>query len=51
VRLVRAYAVLGETVRRDQTLGQARARFAGRADALAALSAAARAAPASRTGR
>jgi len=50
VRLVRAYAVLGETARRDQSLGQARARFADRPDVLAALADAGRAAPTLRTG-
>lgn len=37
VRLVRAYAVLGETDRRDAALAEARRRFAGRADVLGAL--------------
>ena len=41
VRLVRAYAVLGEIDRRDAALSEARRRFAGKADALAALGAAA----------
>jgi cytochrome c-type biogenesis protein CcmH len=50
VRLVRAYAVLGETARRDQSLGQARARFADRPDVLAALAAAGHTAPTPRTG-
>ena len=40
VRLVRAYTVLGETGRRDAALAEARKRFAGRADVLAALDAA-----------
>ena len=40
VRLVRAYAVLGETDRRDAALAAARSRFAGHADVLAALDAA-----------
>jgi cytochrome c-type biogenesis protein CcmH len=42
VRLVRAYAVLGETDRRDAALAEARRRFAGRADVLSALDAATR---------
>jgi cytochrome c-type biogenesis protein CcmH len=46
VRLVRAYAVLGETDMRDAALSQARARYAGRTDILAALNAAANATPA-----
>jgi cytochrome c-type biogenesis protein CcmH len=45
VRLVRAYAVLGDAADRDQALAAARARYAGRPDELAALAAAARAAP------
>jgi cytochrome c-type biogenesis protein CcmH len=45
VRLVRAYAVLGDTTRRDAALAQARARYAGHPDILGALDAAARAAP------
>jgi cytochrome c-type biogenesis protein CcmH len=45
VRLVRAYAVLGEAGKRDAALSQARSRFAGRSDVLAALGEAARAAP------
>jgi cytochrome c-type biogenesis protein CcmH len=45
VRLVRAYAVLGETTRRDQALQTAGARFAGRPDVLAALAAAAKTGP------
>jgi cytochrome c-type biogenesis protein CcmH len=40
VRLVRAYTVLGETDRRDAALAEARSRYAGRADVLAALTAA-----------
>jgi cytochrome c-type biogenesis protein CcmH len=40
VRLVRAYAVLRETDRRDAALAQARARYAARPDVLRALSAA-----------
>jgi cytochrome c-type biogenesis protein CcmH len=49
VRLVRAYAVLGETDRRDQALAAARSRYAGRPDILAQL-AAARDVPANTTG-
>jgi len=45
VRLVRAYAVLRETDQRDLALANARRRYAGRADVLAQLSAAAAAAP------
>jgi cytochrome c-type biogenesis protein CcmH len=37
VRLVRAYSVLGETDRRDAALADARRRYAGHADILAAL--------------
>ena len=51
VRLVRAYAVLGQTDRRDQALGQARARFAGRPEVLAALAAAGRATPTPKAGQ
>ena len=40
VRLVRAYAVLGEADRRDQALAAARSRYAGRPDILAQLAAA-----------
>jgi cytochrome c-type biogenesis protein CcmH len=40
VRLVRAYAVLGETDRESAALAEARNRFAGKADVLAALDAA-----------
>ena len=40
VRLVRAYAVLGETGRRDQALAAARSRYAGDPDILAQLVAA-----------
>jgi cytochrome c-type biogenesis protein CcmH len=40
VRLVRAYTVLGETGRRDAALAEARRRFAGRAEVIAALDAA-----------
>jgi cytochrome c-type biogenesis protein CcmH len=46
VRLVRAYAVLGESGKRDAALATARTRYAGRPDLLAALAAAARAGPA-----
>ena len=42
VRLVRAYAVLGEADRRDAALAEARKRYAGRADILSALDAATR---------
>jgi cytochrome c-type biogenesis protein CcmH len=42
VRLVRAYAVLGEVASRDKALATARTRYANRADELAALSEAAR---------
>jgi cytochrome c-type biogenesis protein CcmH len=45
VRLVRAYAVLGESGKRDAALAVARARYGGRPDMLAALAAAARAGP------
>jgi cytochrome c-type biogenesis protein CcmH len=38
VRLVRAYSVLGEADRRDAALAEARRRYAGHADILAALS-------------
>jgi cytochrome c-type biogenesis protein CcmH len=41
VRLVRAYAVLGETAARDDALAQARARYANQPGELAALAAAA----------
>jgi cytochrome c-type biogenesis protein CcmH len=41
VRLVRAYAVLGETDRRDAALAAARRRYAGRADILSQLNEAA----------
>ena len=37
IRLVRAYAVLGETQRRDQALAQARARYAGSPEVLRGL--------------
>jgi cytochrome c-type biogenesis protein CcmH len=42
VRLVRALTVLGETQRRDAALAEARQRYAGHADVLAALDAATR---------
>jgi len=42
-RLVRAYAVLGDTARRDAALAEARARYGGKPDVLAQLDAAARA--------
>ena len=45
VRLVRAYAVLGETAERDKALAQASSRFAGKADILAQLKEAAAAPP------
>jgi len=45
VRLVRSYAVLGDTLRRDATLARAQARYAGRKDVLDQLAAAARAEP------
>jgi cytochrome c-type biogenesis protein CcmH len=45
VRLVRSYAVLGETAARDAALAKARARFAGRADVLGELTAAAQTPP------
>jgi cytochrome c-type biogenesis protein CcmH len=41
VQLVKAYAVLGDTARRDQALKNARARFAGKPDVLDALTQAA----------
>ncbi len=43
VRLVRAYGVLGETDRQGAALAEARRRYAGRADVLAALAGAANA--------
>ncbi|HEY2178866.1 MAG TPA: c-type cytochrome biogenesis protein CcmI [Caulobacteraceae bacterium] len=46
VRLVRAWAVLGETARRDAALAAARSRYAARPDVLTALAAAADARPA-----
>ena len=45
VRLVRAYAVLGDTSARDQALADARARYASRPDELGALATAAAATP------
>lgn len=45
VRLVRAYAVLGDASKRDQALRQARARYAGKPETLAQLDAAAQAEP------
>jgi cytochrome c-type biogenesis protein CcmH len=45
VRLVRAYAVLGDTAKRDEALRQAKARYAGKPETLAQLDAAARAEP------
>jgi cytochrome c-type biogenesis protein CcmH len=45
VRLVRAYAVLGETDRRDEALKQAQARYASKPEVLSALKEAAKAAP------
>jgi len=45
VRLVRAYAVLGDTAKRDAVLAQARARYAANPDVLSQLDAAARAEP------
>ena len=41
VRLVRSYAVLGDTARRDATLASARKRYAGQGDVLGQLEAAA----------
>jgi cytochrome c-type biogenesis protein CcmH len=45
VRLVRSYAVLGDTAARDRALASARARYRGRADILNALDEAAAAEP------
>jgi cytochrome c-type biogenesis protein CcmH len=45
VRLVRAYAVLGDTASRDRALAQAKARYAARPDVISQLEAAARAEP------
>ena len=45
VRLVRAYAVLGEAGQRDATLNTARARYASRPQVLVQLDAAAKAEP------
>jgi cytochrome c-type biogenesis protein CcmH len=51
VRLVRAYGVLGETDRQSAALAAARRRYAGHTDVLAALAAAANAAPPAAAGR
>ena len=45
VRLVRSYAVLGDTAKRDAALRQAKARYAGRPDVVSDLEAAARTEP------
>jgi cytochrome c-type biogenesis protein CcmH len=45
VRLVRAYAVLGDQAKLNEALTQAKARYAGKPDTLAQLDAAARAEP------
>jgi cytochrome c-type biogenesis protein CcmH len=45
VRLVRAYAVLGDAAKRDEALAKAKARYAGREDLLGQLDAASRAEP------
>lgn len=45
VRLVRAYAVLGDKAKLDEALTQAKARYAGKPDTVAQLDAAARAEP------
>jgi cytochrome c-type biogenesis protein CcmH len=45
VRLVRSYAVLGDVAKRDATLTEAKARFAGNADVLKALDLAAKTEP------
>lgn len=45
VRLVRAYAVLGETAKRDAALREAKSRYAAKPETLARLDAAARAEP------
>jgi cytochrome c-type biogenesis protein CcmH len=45
VRLVRSYAVLGDSLRRDAALAKAQARYAGRKDVLDQLGAAAKAEP------
>ena len=45
VRLVRAYAVLGDAAKRDEALKTARAKYAGKADVIEALSQAAATAP------
>jgi len=51
VRLVRAYAVLGETDKRDEALRTARTRYAGRPDELSQLAAAASTAATMAAGR
>ena len=51
VRLVRAYAVLGDTPKRDAALTDARRRFAGRRDVMTALDDASKAAPMATAGR
>jgi cytochrome c-type biogenesis protein CcmH len=51
VRLVRAYGVLGEGDRQASALAAARKRYAGRADVLTALAAAASAPAPSAAGR
>lgn len=45
VRLVRSYAVLGDTAKRDAALTEAKARYAGKADVLKALDLAAKTEP------
>ncbi|MDZ4373568.1 MAG: c-type cytochrome biogenesis protein CcmI, partial [Phenylobacterium sp.] len=45
VRLVRAYAVMGDTANRDQTYAAARARYAGRPEIVNQLDEAAKAEP------
>jgi len=45
VRLVRAYAVLGDVAKRDAALAEARSRYAGKPETLTQLDAAARAEP------
>lgn len=45
VRLVRAYAVLGDVAKRDAALAEAKSRYAGKPETLAQLEAAARAEP------
>jgi cytochrome c-type biogenesis protein CcmH len=49
VRLVRAYAVLGETAKRDAAMAQASARFSGEPKVIAALRQAAQTPPQSKT--